>query len=355
MPEDVRDWLWRLDQIEKEMARRIPAYNVHALFTVRTTLPGVWVPVFHQMRTFPNGKPFWTDEERVDWRMIGEDILCLDLGRPDLPFVLSWNPFRNAFSLDMQLPGDDLASDQFDYSNPVVWATWYHLKGGPRKFDSGDQAKWWLAVSDVLRGIIEACHMAPEVVLRNVGDLSKFACWPRALLYLTTKRAHPLLDCRAGLLRGSRGKRGPNPSEWTFDEANERRLQLIPDLRRATGFAFEYFRRVAQAEGRRTVCRDGGQAPLGQAPHVPEIQELEANTPRLPVHPKSKEWKLWASSKEAATLAGLKVRTLATYRRDGIRNTKGTLGRDPSGRVWRKRTKTSHASYLRETLKKQDS
>lgn len=62
----------------------------------------------------------------------------------------------------------------------------------------------------------------------------------------------------------------------------------------------------------------------------------------------------WVSNKLAADLDGVKARTLADYRQDGIRNTTGTLGKDRDGRIWRRPgTPTSHPWYLKSSLKSQ--
>jgi hypothetical protein len=75
------------------------------------------------------------------------------------------------------------------------------------------------------------------------------------------------------------------------------------------------------------------------------LQELKSTTPKLTTGDG-----IWVSNKLAAKLEGVKTRTLADYRCNGISN--GLLGRDHQGRVWRKPgTKNSHPLYLRSTLK----
>ena len=79
---------------------------------------------------------------------------------------------------------------------------------------------------------------------------------------------------------------------------------------------------------------------------VAQLRELEQSTPPL-----NKENGQWVRNKRAATLDGLKTRTLADYRHDGIALSDGTFGRDRDGRLWRRQgTRNSHPWYLKSSL-----
>lgn len=77
------------------------------------------------------------------------------------------------------------------------------------------------------------------------------------------------------------------------------------------------------------------------------ILRLEEMTP-----PFDRENGEWVSNTVAAKLDHVKARSLANYRRDGIANKSNNLGRDPSGRVWRRPgLDHSHPWYLRSSLR----
>lgn len=76
------------------------------------------------------------------------------------------------------------------------------------------------------------------------------------------------------------------------------------------------------------------------------IAQLEAKTPRL-----TKGNGTWVSCKVAAGIDGVRTRSLATYRSNGLKNTAKTLGQDRDGRVWRKQGgKGSWPWYLVRSL-----
>lgn len=59
----------------------------------------------------------------------------------------------------------------------------------------------------------------------------------------------------------------------------------------------------------------------------------------------------WVRNGEAASLEGVKTRSLARYRSEGRRSADGMVGEDPAGRVWRRTgTPRSHPWYLRKSL-----
>lgn len=81
-----------------------------------------------------------------------------------------------------------------------------------------------------------------------------------------------------------------------------------------------------------------------------ELERLESETPSF-----DPDCDNWVKNVEVARIEGLTVRTLATYRSEGISSHDGRFGRDRDGRVWRRPgTRTSHPRYLRSTLKAQE-
>lgn len=82
-----------------------------------------------------------------------------------------------------------------------------------------------------------------------------------------------------------------------------------------------------------------------------ELARLETETPSM-----NQDNGQWVRNKKAAVLEGLETATLRSYRYKGITNAESTLGRDPDGRIWRRRgTPKSHPWYLRDSLKSQRS
>lgn len=77
-----------------------------------------------------------------------------------------------------------------------------------------------------------------------------------------------------------------------------------------------------------------------------QLAQLEADTPPL-----SMDNGAWVTSNLVARLDRVGVGSLATYRCIGLRSRDRTLGRDPSGRVWRSQGKAgSPVWYLKATL-----
>ena len=77
-----------------------------------------------------------------------------------------------------------------------------------------------------------------------------------------------------------------------------------------------------------------------------QVAQLEKDTPAF-----DRESGEWVKSKRAAEIECVETSTLATYRKQGIKNTDESLGRGRYGRVWRRPgTPRSHPWYLRPTL-----
>lgn len=105
-------------------------------------------------------------------------------------------------------------------------------------------------------------------------------------------------------------------------------------------------RRRGGRRGKGKAQRKSGSKKKGA---VSALQKLKKTTPAFDANSGK-----WVKNKLAAQLEGVETGTLKRYRTEGIRNTDGTLGQDPHGRVWRRPgLPHSHPWYLRRALKSQ--
>jgi len=242
---EPEEWLWRLDSIEQAMERTIPNSNLYVLFTLKidsTASSG------QEMKTFPCGRALMSAMYPVPKYLDQETgALYFDLGQlggRNLPFVVCWDWEQECWSVHRTMPREffpENPSEPFACET-LGWCRWYYLKDTENVKASEAEAMDSRAV-ELEEAAVEACALAPQVVLDKVGDLASLGDWPTALFYIALKRLHPLMRAWGTHTPNHPWKHDPN-ADGTFSELNDRMVFLDPDLRTATSHAFDLFRQI---------------------------------------------------------------------------------------------------------------
>ncbi len=279
MSDSVKDWLWRLDQIEKEMARVIPASNLHIAFALKLDDPGVHSS--SELESLPFGLGLGvTGRPLCTYRDPTTGALWFDLGGAELPFAVCWDDET----------GWTVSDDMPEVTGSLGWCVWYYLEGDRHGEQSGC-AKVMHRLFEIQAATMEACAVSPATVITRVGNLGELDSWPTALSYLAMKGHQPLIQAFGhdvpkhgpGIEPGSWvgcgwvGKGGPKTA---WNRYNDRYIKLSPDLRTATGHAFDLFRRIAESTtdtGGESAQADSGQEP----PSEPTELTLDAEHHRV--------------------------------------------------------------------------
>ena len=239
------------------------------------------------------------------------------------------------------------------------WWTWYYLD--PNSARSKEQRYWQphesSSIDHVEKAIGQCLSVQPDGV--EIG-LPKGFVWGGNLLLLAMRNVHPLLQFAV-----DRGTSKPT-------------CYLVPDYLSATLYAIETFRRMTTSATTYAASSPPQEAILcpalahetnaaatqpGKSNNQPssghsegeyntpkqQLAELDLCTPCLDA-----DLGEWVKNTEAARMESVTVKTLADYRRAGIRNT--WIGKDKYGRIWRRpRTPASHPLYLKSSLVSQKS
>ncbi|HAU37671.1 MAG TPA: hypothetical protein DCX07_08135 [Phycisphaerales bacterium] len=242
MPQELKDWIWRLDRIQQEMELLIPSGNLHVLFTLKVD--------FHasstkEMETFPFGRALsMADWPAAKYTEPDTGALWFDLGRGVVPFVMRWD--YDDWSIHEAMPKGfyPKGRDGAFLCDTLAWCRWYYLKGDDCT-EPTDRERIAGRVVELEEAILEACDLAPHDVLRKVGNLSALGCWPTSLFYLAMKRLHPLIQAFGTHIPNHPIKHNPD-KDSSFVALNDRCIMLSPDFRAATCHAFDLFRHAAQ-------------------------------------------------------------------------------------------------------------
>lgn len=273
----LKDWLSRLDSIQRELERLLPVNRLHVAFSLKIGSCG---GNSAELGTFPFGTALWMTMVAADKYEDPEtEDLWFGPGRDQFPLVICWSEEEGLTLHDSMPPGFFPKGDDGPYLRESLgWCRWYYVKDedGPSETD---RKGFGLRIAEIEEAILEACDHAPQAVLDRVGNLSMLGCWPTALLYLAMKRIHPLLfadgddvpkggkghwvEVDEGLRRWEQDKESEEGNSWT--DLNDRVIMLYPDVRTATAHAFDALRHIAQSGS--TVSSGAGQ---GGTPEIGE-------------------------------------------------------------------------------------
>jgi len=237
------------------------------------------------------------------------------------PCVVCWDA-----SAGLELLENLDASACFDPldSNPsssrLDWCVWYYLKQDSTHGASTEAQSIELSldISKTCGAALAVCGDAPREVLERVGDVSRFGCWPTSLFYLSLKNIDPFLSVyeriapirpplttvigddegpadvsRTPQQESDAHAEGRREGVGSFREANDRVIQLEPELATATQYALGALKQIASspdsgraletAPGEMDASRDGeaaGRGPFERVvggPGAPErAEESEA-------------------------------------------------------------------------------
>jgi len=222
------DWLWRLDSIEQEMKRVIPASNLHTVLTCS-----------------------------YDWRQKGYNDPAMDTVwfrpryREDVPFFIGWDPSclnndpQTGLSVHETSPKNKAVFPKpgDDWRSGLAWAVLYNVDG---EVSTGLTQT---ALQSLDRSATEAFRLAPSLVQTKLGQLGQSDCWPEVLLYLAIEGLHPNISAFSqpvldpndvAAVCGSIDALGNGISIIGLT------IQLYRDFRTATSLAFELFRQAVQ-------------------------------------------------------------------------------------------------------------
>ena len=276
MRQDLDNWLWRLDSIEQEMARLVPASNVHVLFLIAIDFSTKRIP---QIGGFGGGELLHIHDRAVPKYTNAMLELWFDLGYGGLPGFPGWGGYASetgALPFVMRIGHDgnwsvgERMPMQFQPENPVgplisetlMWSKWYYCEVHQADADGEGSLPGLREIEavDLEKAVLEACALAPPPVVRKIGNLSSLRCWPTALFYLAMKRLHPAIQAFLQFMPPCPWRQTP-PDEGTFD-SHDLIITLKPDLRTATRYAFDLFRRSVQTKG--ASADSGIAASIGQ-------------------------------------------------------------------------------------------
>lgn len=240
-----KDWLWRLDSIQKEMERLIPASDLRVLFSLKIHISGSSTA---ELRTFPSGDALFSSSYSVPKYEDPETgALYFDLGQGELPFVVRWGLNEEVWSLLDAMPDAASSKDADGLSTYecLDWCVWRYVKDTDASKPDG--AKVTVGeIGSLESAAMETFALTPQTVLSKVGDLSTLHDWPTALFYLAMKRLHPRLEAWGHDTPNHPLDHKPNEDLSTFSELNDRMIFLEPDFRTATVNAFDLFRHIAE-------------------------------------------------------------------------------------------------------------
>ena len=276
-PLPLKDWLWRLDQIEETLEQLIPAKDLHVLFTLRLMRPAFSSSVeinykdtfgHAEMETFPYGHAL-RESNGANWSYIDPEWgnMYVSLGNRAFPFVFHWGMGdRDGFGIEDAMPTGAYTEENDGirvYRDDITWCRWEYLKIPQRPKDGKTDAliEEWNRIEESI-GV--ALAFAPKTLLNKIGNIVTLGNWPDTLFYLSLKRCHPLIQSWGTAVhkpplphtivdlcipaRRPRKPRKRPPSKVRFEDANDYVIFLEPDLRTATEYAFAYFRQVAKDE-----------------------------------------------------------------------------------------------------------
>ena len=234
------EWLWRLDSIEQELERLVPASNIKTLFTFkldRDRESDLDFGSSKELDRFPYGTILWTTGSFI-WGNIGEEdsAMWLNLSSSEFPFFLCW-------SLDTGWSVHDLPPKglKFVYKETnCLWSRYFYLENTSGKQRPPDGQKLEKELIRLFDSIGSCCDYVPETILRKLGNLFLLPCWPTALFYMALKKAHPLLSAT--------GWMSPHPSkdDTIWQKMFDGCVMLDPDLRSATGYALNALKQFSK-------------------------------------------------------------------------------------------------------------
>lgn len=167
----------------------------------------------------------------------------------DFDFLLCWDDF----SLHDSLPPQSKLTDTFR------WKVWHYTEKEP---DIQNNPGLSLQIANFHEAVLEACDLAPPRVHDRVGNLCQFGCWAKALLWLSIKRAHPMLlsygtslpfatGSEVENLDGEAPPKKPKKANPFLEYKKHNNLTIHlepPKLVQATAYAFNYLRHIATSD-----------------------------------------------------------------------------------------------------------
>jgi len=240
MAGDLKDWLWRLDCIQKEIERLLPERNLHVAFSLKIDQHG---STLDKLSSFPLGQAIQGVQTCLQNYFDPETLtFSFDLGADGFkPCVVCWD-YHAGWSMPQGMPEAffDKGEDELFITELGTWCVLYYFKGDsiPAEAEWGRIAN---SLANIDQAILETCAVAPDTVSKALGNAAGQECWATALFLLTLRWAHPLLRAF-----GKHIPRNLDPQS-SFAGLDDLLIRLSPDLHTATVYAFEVFRQVADA------------------------------------------------------------------------------------------------------------
>jgi len=251
MPQDLKDWLWRLDCVERRL-EQVPALRDLRLFC-RLDFGGM-PPEYR--RTFPIPgeylrKSLYGRLAVRAWHTVVPQL-------KDTRLVVGFEVCGKAYLLgdNAICPNIKDHPEHCDAEKDDVcgWETWYYLDPESAR---GREARYWepqeLEALEHLEEAVWEC-VAEQAAGFGITKSWEFL-WGGSLIVLAMMKAHPLLQL--DITEAS----DPEDPPWNF-------YHLVPDYVSATKYAFEAFRRMRQAKGK----PQERQAGVTTKPTVPGVQ-----------------------------------------------------------------------------------
>lgn len=242
MPQDLKDWLWRLDEIENSLNRVCPGRALKVGFT-----------------TFTLSTPISTKDMAAFSFVFGRALVCSTLSAPccrtkegDWRLGLGWTnqltkgpkPYYIKINLDEEMEINlhrecPRGAMHFDKLGHVVskqtlgLSEWHYLAHNCKDEEAVLWSEAFENIGKIEEACLQSCRDAPKAVTDALGDLTWIESWPIALLILSVMGIHPVLSGSAMHL--------PNASNY-----DEMFVEPGLDFRSATEAALQTFRRIAQ-------------------------------------------------------------------------------------------------------------